>query len=355
MKTKSGGLNQISVRSFNERLVLSLLCQHGALSRQDLGKRSGLSAQTVSVIVRALEKDGMILPGEKVRGRVGPPTIPMALNPDGAFAIGFELGRTSARMSVVDFTGCVRSMTHVAPADRSLGKLIASMAETAIRRIDCLTEDRRSRLVGLGVAMHADMAPSDVSLGEEIEDTFSEATGLPIFLQNDVTCAASAEVSFGSARLLDDFIYLFVDSTVGCRLVLGGHIFSGRTSVALTRQGAGNLNSLAFDLGLGRQPVDFWAHEFEWGEHGEATAAWSQSAAMELVATIRSALAFVDAKTVVVDGRLPAAITGRLVALIEEGLADQPELALEVVQGAIGESAKTIGAANLALNQAYMV
>ena len=58
----SGGANQIRVRAHNERLVLSLVRRHGALSKADIARRTGLSAQTVSVIMRALEKEGL-LPG----------------------------------------------------------------------------------------------------------------------------------------------------------------------------------------------------------------------------------------------------------------------------------------------------
>ena len=48
----SGGANQIRVRAYNERLVLSLVRKHGGESKAELTRRTGLSAQTVSVIVR---------------------------------------------------------------------------------------------------------------------------------------------------------------------------------------------------------------------------------------------------------------------------------------------------------------
>lgn len=55
----SGGANQTRVRAYNERLVMSLVRRHGELSKADIARRSGLSAQTVSVIMRALESDGL--------------------------------------------------------------------------------------------------------------------------------------------------------------------------------------------------------------------------------------------------------------------------------------------------------
>ena len=73
----SGGSNQVRVRAYNERLVLSLVRMHGEMSKADITRASGLSAQTVSVIMRSLEKDGLLLRGEPIRGRVGQPSVPM--------------------------------------------------------------------------------------------------------------------------------------------------------------------------------------------------------------------------------------------------------------------------------------
>ena len=48
----AGGANLSRVRAHNERLVLTLL-RSGAHSRAELARRTGLSAQTISQIVRA--------------------------------------------------------------------------------------------------------------------------------------------------------------------------------------------------------------------------------------------------------------------------------------------------------------
>ncbi len=102
---RSGGLNQMRVRTYNERLVMSLLRQHENLSRMELCQRSGLSAQTISVIARSLERDELIVSGEAQRGRVGPPTIPLSLRPDGAYAIGMKSGMKSTDLGLIDFIG----------------------------------------------------------------------------------------------------------------------------------------------------------------------------------------------------------------------------------------------------------
>ena len=75
------GTNQSGMRNLNERLVLSLVRQRGNLSKAEISQMTELSAQTVSVIVRALENDGLLMRNEPVRGRVGQPSVPMSLDP----------------------------------------------------------------------------------------------------------------------------------------------------------------------------------------------------------------------------------------------------------------------------------
>jgi DNA-binding MarR family transcriptional regulator len=81
------GSNQASLRAYNERLVLSLVRRHGGQAKADIARSTGLSAQTVSVIMRALEEERLLVRGAPVKGRVGQPSVPMHLAPDGAFSL----------------------------------------------------------------------------------------------------------------------------------------------------------------------------------------------------------------------------------------------------------------------------
>jgi predicted NBD/HSP70 family sugar kinase len=50
----------------------------------------------------------LIVKGELLRGKVGQPSVPLALNPDGAYAIGIKVGRRSLDVLLVDFSGRTR-------------------------------------------------------------------------------------------------------------------------------------------------------------------------------------------------------------------------------------------------------
>ena len=96
-----GGATQSGLRDHNERLLLSLVRQHGPIAGSDLARRTTLSAQTVSVILRHLENDNLLRRGAPLRGKVGKPSIPMELWSDGALAIGLKIGRRTAELALL--------------------------------------------------------------------------------------------------------------------------------------------------------------------------------------------------------------------------------------------------------------
>ena len=52
------GSNQTNMRAHNQRLVLTLIRRFGPTAKADIARATGLSAQTVSVIMRELEAIG---------------------------------------------------------------------------------------------------------------------------------------------------------------------------------------------------------------------------------------------------------------------------------------------------------
>jgi hypothetical protein len=92
------------MRQFNERVVLQALRLHGSLPKADLARLTGLSAQTIGLITARLEEDQLIVKQSRVRGRIGQPSVPLALNPDGAFSIGIKVGRRGCEWLLIDFT-----------------------------------------------------------------------------------------------------------------------------------------------------------------------------------------------------------------------------------------------------------
>lgn len=342
---RASGLNAPSVRSYNERLVLSLLLQGEGTTRLEIGQKTGLSAQTVSVIVRSLEQEGLVAKGEAQRGRFGPPTIPMLLNSEGAFSIGVSFGTNGADVVVIDFVGGTRFHRTHSYADLgncSGGPPMLAPIEEAIRSIP---PDMRGRIAGVGLAVpdEALIGPRTArSLGgnpAEAHAGLEDALELPVFMQNDVTAAASGESLFGVARQLSDFVFFYLGSRLHSRLILNHQIHNGRGSIG-SDDGLSEIQKLL-------EPGDSGASD---PSARAALDAWGDRFRDRIVQSTSALLNFVEVRTLVLSTYAPAALVDRLV----EGLTDALP-GLEIALGREVTAPKAWGAASLPYHSRFMV
>lgn len=366
---RGGGLNQTSVRTYNERLVMSLLRQHGSLSRMELGQHSGLSAQTISVIVRALEHDGLILAGEAKRGRVGPPSTPMSLNPNGALAIGVKVGIKSTDTVLIDFTGKVRQRLHLNYDYPSTAAVLSHLATSHEIMTRELPSSLAKRIVGIGIALpegielwplpdwKAEGGPAWSQI--DFEAAVREFSDLPIYIQNDVTAAAGAEIIFGAARRLSDFAYFFVGARSASRLILNHHIYAGRRGATSWQSKMLSLADLEQGLRVaGHDGTTIWHSPSEWPDLGSTVNNWIQDCASSLAEAISSICGFVDIAHAVVDGRIPQQMLELLCVHTAKGLmaaGATGDMVPTVLCGEAGAFAKAVGAAGLPFHSRFMI
>jgi predicted NBD/HSP70 family sugar kinase len=380
----AGGANQIRVRAYNERLVLSLVRLYDSQSRADIARRTGLSAQTVSVIMRALEKEGLLSRGEPVRGRVGQPSIPMRLNPDAVYSFGVKMGRRSADLVLMDFVGRIRMQKrqiYAYPLPEEFLDFITSGINELEGRLDA---EQRSRIAGIGIAAPFELwnweeevgspkGAMDVWRDVDLQTEVAARVSYPVFLQNDATSACGAELVFGVGPSYPDFVYFFIGSFIGGGIVLNSAIFSGRTGTAgaigpLPVRGKNGetlqllevasifvLENMLRERGIDPQPL--WYSADEWIDFGEPLEEWIQDTAKALAQAIVAAASIIDFSAAVIDGGFPDWVRERLVkATIAEAdkLDLQGVVMPDIIEGAVGSQARAIGGASLPIFARYL-
>lgn len=385
VRLRQRGSNHVGMRQFNERVVLQALRTHGSLAKAEIARVTGLTAQTIGLITARLDEDHLLRREAPVRGRVGQPSVPLGLNPDGAFAIGIKIGRRSADWLLVDFTGQVRERIVLDYAFPDIDVLLPAIRQHLHQLLDGLGP-LRSRVVGVGVAAPFQLGGWHRMLG--LTDAQSEAwnridlaeqvqqmTELPVSFAKDTSAACVAELLHGRGHDIPSFLYLFLDTFIGGGLVINSHLHRGLHGNAgavaslplAVAQGGGAPAQLISQASLwdleqrlrehGLDPMaayDQRALQEPWAPHSRA---WIASAAAALAHCIVSATAFLDLDAVVLDG---AADPGVLQALADgvrtalrtyswEGLQAPPRLEL----GGIGSDARALGGALLPLHACF--
>ena len=378
------GSNHVGMRQFNERVVLQAIRLNASLAKAELARLTGLTAQTIGLITSRLEEDGLLIRQTPVRGRIGQPSVPMALNPDGAFALGIKVGRRSADLLLVDFTGTVRqrhSIPYAFPDARTLLPLIERHMATIHESLGPLA----SRLVGVGLAAPYNMGGWHKMLGlpQSVSDDWNRIdlraqvqafTEIPVSFAKDTSAACVAELVAGRGRDLKSFLYVFVDTFVGGGLVINSHLHEGHhgnagavASLPLRLADASGVPpQLIADASLWELEQRFKSHGLDFtaayddraleGPFAAHTQPWLSKAATALAQCVVSATAFLDIDAVVIDGSFSRAMQSSLLGQTRAAMNQYDWEGLwpaALVEGSIGSDARALGGALLPLHENF--
>jgi predicted NBD/HSP70 family sugar kinase len=312
----------------------------------------------------------------------------MALNPDGAFSLGIKIGRRSADLLLVDFTGAVRRR-EVLPYAFPDAQTLLPTIRAHMRSIEDGLGALALRLVGVGLAAPLNLGgwhkllglPADVSDQWNHIDLLVQVqsfTDVPVSFAKDTSAACVAELVAGRGRDLKSFLYLFVDTFVGGGLVINSHLHNG------IHGNAGAVASLPMQVAStakrqGAAPDQLIAHASLWeleqrlkavqldptaayderaleSPFAPHTQAWIDSAALSLAQCVVSGTAFLDVDAVVIDGSFSRAMLEHLLAATRDAMQAYDWEGLwpaRLVAGSMGSDARALGGALLPLHENF--
>ena len=227
--------SQSSLHRANLERVLRAVRMAGSLTQAEIARTTGLSAATVSNIVRELRDSGTVQVKPTSSG--GRRARSVSLSTDAGIVVGVDFGHSHLRVAVGNLAHQVLAEEAVPidvdasaaqgfdQAEKLVGRLLASLGISPGKVIG----------VGLGVP-----GPIDVESGKlgstailpgwsgiHPREELAGRLGMPVYVDNDANLGALGELVWGGGRGVKDLAYIKVASGVGAGLVISGRIYRG--------------------------------------------------------------------------------------------------------------------------------
>lgn len=249
--------DQNTTRRINRRLVLDCLRRAGEASRIDLVGQTGLSAAAISGVVAELMGEGFVIEGEAGQSNGGRKPIPLSINYGFRLSMGVKLMHDRIDAILTDLSTTPLGAVSIPVQDTSQAEMLRAIAAAEA----ALCPQGRERLLGIGIAMpgliDADrgVCLQAARLGwREVPFAamVAEASGKPVWLENDVNAYAIAQNLFGVSRLSRSSLVVISGTGVGAALVIAGQIHRGGRFMAgeigYSRDGTGDSLSGLFSV-----------------------------------------------------------------------------------------------------------
>lgn len=228
------------MREANRRRVVAAIKKQGSLTQVELAAVTGLSAASVSNIVKELSTAGVLRTTPSIRsGRRA--TLVSFARAVGLVA-GIHVAARHLRVVVADVNGTVLGENHMPLARDHRADNELDRASLLLSDILTNMESGIDELRGVGVAVSApiDRATGRVAgrgilrgwTGVDIVDVVHRRLRQPVFLDNASNLAALAETRLGAGRGKQNVIFLDVGEGIGAGLVLEGRVLRGHNGTA---------------------------------------------------------------------------------------------------------------------------
>ncbi|MFP8962421.1 ROK family protein [Streptomyces nanhaiensis] len=227
--------SQSSLHRANLERVVRAVRIAGSLTQAEIARTTGLSAATVSNIVRELKDNGTVEVTPTSAG--GRRARSVSLSGDAGIVVGVDFGHSHLRVAVGNLAHQVLAEeSEPIDVDASASQGF-DRAERLVERLIEVTGFCREKVIGLGLGVPG---PIDVETGvlgsstilpgwagTNPREELASRLGVEVHVDNDANLGALGELVWGSGRGARDLAYIKVASGVGAGLVIDGQIYRG--------------------------------------------------------------------------------------------------------------------------------
>src|SRR4029078_11287460 len=230
-----------AARQQSVRLVVERLLRDRSVSRAEIARSTGLSKQTISEVMRELERDGWVYEDGQVQGTVGRSAVTYALRPDAACVLGIAVGGTKLHVALADLQGVTVAESIEATAGDGGAAVVAQigrMTDALLLHAGVSGQRLRGGVMGSpGIVEPASggivIAPNIAGLDSlDVRPALRARLGLHIAIENDVNLCPIGEHWRGNSRKARTFAFIALGTGIGMGIFADGHLIRGARGAA---------------------------------------------------------------------------------------------------------------------------
>ena len=244
--------------------VLSLLRKSPSCSRADLVRATGLSAPTITNVVKGLLAADLIEPLGQGGSSGGRPPDLIRFKAERGCMLAVEITARALCFLLVDLNGCELECKEVSlQGKKTTPESICSLIKDEARHLLRLQRKTKEQMLALVVGVpaitnvHEGLVLSISTLDQwrsvPLKMLLHKAIGCLVLVENDTNLAAQGERYRGAARAEENFILVSIGKGIGAGIVLNGKIHHG------TQWSAGEIGYLRLPFVSRRTPT---LHQF---------------------------------------------------------------------------------------------
>ena len=222
-----------TAREVNRQILLNLVREHQPISRADLARMMTVGRGMVTELVQTLIQEGLVYEGTTAAAPRGRRPTLLHIRTRDRYVVGVDVRFSRIFLLLSDFSGrqlALESFETVTGRDQLVEKVAA--------RVNRLLQEHgvAHECEGIGVVIPGMVdrttgrilnAPQLGWRNVDIRESLTQATGLPVEIDNAPIACALAHLWMGPRGQGDNFVYMTVAEGVGFGVVINGQVVRG--------------------------------------------------------------------------------------------------------------------------------
>ncbi|MCM3502335.1 ROK family protein [Microbacterium sp. P26] len=223
-------------------LVVDLIRSAGPISRTELTTATGLTQPAISLIVRKLLDDEVIVEAGTVPSTGGKPRRLLDINRRARHGIGIQLGFESATLVATDTNGGVVARERLPGAGSDAPDDVIARLADSLESFLTAADIPAASVQGVAVVLPGPMRTDPGTVIEAptlphwrdvpLRSAFETALRMPVLVDNDASAAALGEFWSRGISRYRSFACVYIGSGIGAGVVVDGALFRGASSNA---------------------------------------------------------------------------------------------------------------------------